>query len=251
VAPIDTGDDEEEEKSDAAVDEETGEKIEAEEVKDGEEDAEGDKEKEEKIVYYVTDEKQQSQYINMFRQAGMKAVVLTDNIDQPFLQQLESRNEGVKFLRIDADVTEAMKGKTSKKDTEKYSKIAESVQKTLRKRLGKEKLQVRVDKLKNKKVSAVITLSEDTRRMQDMMKMYAQKGMGDMDMFGGDDGAILTLNAAHPLVKYIMENEGSSKAELIEEQLYDLAMISNKQLSADDMTRFVNRSNEIMLELTK
>ena len=260
VAPIDTDEDEEDTsaaeagKDESAADAETGEKVEAEVVEPESSKESGDgedkeEEKQDKIVYYITDEKQQSQYINMFRQAGMKAVVLTDNIDQPFLQQLESRNEGVKFLRIDADVTEALQGKTSKKDKEKFDKIAEKIQDTLRKKLSKEKLEVRIQKLKNKKVSAVVTLSEDTRRMQDMMKMYATKGMGDLDMFGGDDGAVLTLNAAHPLVKYVMDNEGSSRATLIEEQLYDLAMISNKQLSADDMTRFVNRSNEIMLEL--
>ncbi len=260
VAPIDTEDEAEEgeegKTSDTAVDAETGESVDAEVVDDKTDtddgkDADEEKEPEEKIVYYVTDEVQQSQYINMFRQAGMKAVVLKDNIDQPFLQQLESRNEGVKFLRIDADLTQAMKGKTSKKDQEKFESIAAAVQKTLRKRLSKDKLEVKIQKLKNKKVSAVITLSEDSRRMQDMMKMYASGGMGGMDMFPSDDGAILTLNAAHPLVKYIIDNEGSSKAELIEEQLYDLAMISNKQLSPDDMTRFVNRSNEIMLELTQ
>ncbi len=274
VAPIDTedeagedgvfetaggaeGSDSKDSKDTEAVDAETGEAGEAEgsDSNDGKDstaataDKEEDKEPEEKIVYYVTDEVQQSQYINMFRQAGMKAVVLKDNIDQPFLQQLESRNEGVKFMRIDADITAAMKGKTSKKDQEKFEGIAEAVQKTLRKRLGKDKLEVKIQKLKNKKVSAVITLSEESRRMQDMMKMYASGGMGGLDMFPSDDGAILTLNAGHPLVKYIIENEGSSKAELIEEQLYDLAMISNKQLSPDDMTRFVNRSNEIMQEL--
>ena len=253
VAPIDKEEDEEESGAKDADQEAEAEEAAPEEntsdASDG--DKEEEKEKEENIIYYVTDEKQQSQYINMFRQAGMKAVVLADAIDQHFLQQLESRNEGVRFLRIDADITGALKGKTSRKDEEKFTKAAEAVQKTLRKRLSMDKLEVKVEKLKNKKVSALITLAEDTRRMQDMMKMYSAGGMGGMDMFAGDEGAILTLNAAHPLVKYVMENEGSSKAVLIEEQLYDLAMIANKQLSAEDMTRFVNRSNEIMLELTK
>jgi len=238
VAPIDT--------EDEAVDAETGEKVEAEIVdeKSEEEAAEA----KEKVIYYVTDEKQQSQYINMFRQAKMTAVMLTENIDQPFVQQLEAKNEGVKFLRIDADVTDAMKGKTSKKDAEEFAKKAEAIQDTLRKKLKKERLEVKIEKLKNKNVSSVITLSEENRRMQDMMKMYAASGAG-MDMFGGDEAAVLTLNAAHPLVKYVMENEGGTKAVLIEEQLYDLAMIANKQLSAEDMTRFVKRSNEIMLEM--
>ena len=246
VAPIDTGDDEEE-----GAEEKTGETAEEKTEEAASEDEKKDEEKEERTIYYITDEKQQSQYINMFRQAGMKAVVLPDNIDQPFVQQLESRNEGIRFMRIDADVTEALQGKTSKKDLERFNELAEKIRDTLRKKLSKDKLEVKIQKLKNKKVSSVITLSEETRRMQDMMKQYATRGMGDLDMFGNDDGAVLTLNAAHPLVKYVMDNEGSSKAVLIEEQLYDLAMISNKQLSADDMTRFVNRSNEIMLELTK
>lgn len=241
VKPIDV---EDEEATDAA----TGEKVEA-EVVDDTENEDNAEEAKEKVIYYITDEKQQSQYIAMFKQAKVKAYLMPDNIDQPFLQQLESKNEGVKFLRIDADVTDAMKGKTSKKDLEAFAKAAEAVQTTLRKKLKKDKLEVKIEKLKNKKVASVITLSEDSRRMQDMMKMYASRGMGSMDMFGGDEGALLTLNAAHPLVKYVMENEGKDKAVLIEEQLYDLAMISNKQLSADDMSAFVARSNEIMLQL--
>ena len=241
IKPIDTEDEE-------ATDAETGEKVEAEVVDEpSTEDAE--EEKKDKIIYYITDEKQQSQYINMFRKAKMVAFMLPDNIDQPFVQQLESKNEGVRFLRIDAALTDEMKGKTSKKDQEKYDKSAEKIQTILRKKLKKEKLEVKIEKLKNKKVSAVITLSEETRRMQDMMKMYSN-GSG-MDMFGGDDGAILTMNAAHPLVEYVMENSDSDKGKLISEQLYDLAMISNKQLSPEDMTKFVERSNEIMLELTK
>ena len=238
IKPVDTEDED-------AVDAETGEKVEA-EVVDEEADA---LEKKDKVIYYITDVKQQSQYINMFRKAKMVAFLLPDNIDQPFVQQLESKNEGVRFLRIDADLTDEMKGKTSKKDQEKYDKSAEEIQKILRKKLKKEKLEVKIEKLKNKKVSSVVTLSEETRRMQDMMKMYSN-GSG-LDMFGGDDGAILTLNAAHPLVEYVMDNPDSDKGKLISEQLYDLAMISNKQLSPEDMTKFVERSNEIMMELTK
>ena len=243
IKPIDT--DDEDEKSADAVDAATGETVEAEVV----DETEAEDEKKDKVIYYITDEKQQSQYINMFRKAKMVAFMLPDNIDQPFVQQLESKNEGVRFLRIDADLTDEMKGKTSKKDQEKYDKSAEEIQTILRKKLKKEKLEVKIQKLKNKKVSAVVTLSEETRRMQDMMKMYTH-GSG-MDMFGAEDGAILTLNAAHPLVEYVMENPDSNKGKLISEQLYDLAMISNKQLSPEDMTKFVERSNEIMLELTK
>lgn len=209
-----------------------------------------EEEKKEKIIYYVTDEKQQSQYINMFRAAKMTAVLLPDNIDQPFVQQLESKNEGVRFLRIDADVTDTMKSKTSKKELEKLKEKAEDIQKILRKKTKKDKLEVKIEKLKNKKVASVITLSEETRRMQDMMKMYAQPGM-DMGMFGQDGGTTLVLNANHPLVQAVMEESDGDHTKMICEQLYDLAMLSHTQLPPEEMTKFIERSNQIMLLLTK
>lgn len=238
-----------------AVDE-NGEKVEAEVVEEGaDKDADKDAqdadeaEKKEKVIYYVTDEKQQSQYINMFKQAKMDAVYLTERIDQPFVQQLENKNEGIKFSRIDADLTDVFKTKTSKKAQEEYDAKAEAISEKMKKALKKEKLAVKIEKLKNKKVSSVLTVSEDARRMQDMMQMYAANGM-DMGMFGSE-GETLVLNANHPLVAYIMEHEDGDQTEMICEQLYDLAQLQNAPLSPEAMTKFIARSNEIMMLLTK
>ena len=236
-----------------AVDE-NGEKVEAEivtEEADGEEtdDAadDGEEEKKEKIIYYVTDEQQQGQYINMFKAAKMDAVILTHNIDQPFVQQLESKNEGIKFMRIDADLTENFKAKTSKKAEKELEENAEEIGKIVKKALKKDKLTVKLEKLKNKKMSSMLTISEESRRMQDMMKMYAVGGMG-MGAFG-EEGETLVLNASHPLVQYIMENKEDKNSRMICEQLYDLAKIQNAPLGAEEMTKFVARSNEIMMLL--
>ncbi len=236
-----------------AVDE-NGEKVEAEivtEEADGEEtdDAadDGEEEKKEKIIYYVTDEQQQGQYINMFKAAKMDAVILTHNIDQPFVQQLESKNEGIKFMRIDADLTENFKAKTSKKAEKELEENAEEIGKIVKKALKKDKLTVKLEKLKNKKISSMLTISEESRRMQDMMKMYAVGGMG-MGAFG-EEGETLVLNASHPLVQYIMENKEDKNSKMICEQLYDLAKIQNAPLGAEEMTKFVARSNEIMMLL--
>ena len=243
VKPIDPDNDEN------AVDE-NGEKVEAEVVDENDDDAsEEAEEAKEKVIYYVTDEKQQSQYINMFKQAKMDAVYLTERIDQPFVQQLESKNEGIKFSRIDADLTDVFKTKTSKKAQEEYDAKAESISKKMKKALKKDKLTVKIEKLKNKKVSSVLTVSEDARRMQDMMQMYAASGM-DMGMFG-NEGETLVLNANHPLVAYIMEHEDGDHTQMICEQLYDLAQLQNAPLSPEAMTKFIARSNEIMMLLTK
>ncbi|MDD3414448.1 MAG: molecular chaperone HtpG [Lachnospiraceae bacterium] len=233
-----------------ATDAETGEKVDAEVVDENGETISEEEEKKEKIIYYVTDEKQQSQYINMFKSAKMTAVMLRDNIDQPFVQQLESKNEGVKFLRIDSDVTDVMKAKTSKKEVAELKEQAEALQKILNKKLKKNKLEVKIEKLKNKKVSSVITLSEESRRMKDMMKMYAQPGM-DMSMFGGEAGETLILNANHPLVQYVMQEKEGENVSMICEQLYDLALLSHTQLSPESMTKFIARSNDIMMMLAK
>lgn len=246
VKPIDT----EEEKADVV--DENGEKIEAEVVTDeaAPEEADEEEEKKEKVIYYVTDEKQQSQYINMFKQAKMDAVILTDNIDQPFISQLESKNEGIKFSRIDADLTDTFKAKTSKKAQKELDEAAEELSKVFKKALKKESIQVKVDKLKNKKISSMITVSEESRRMQDMMKMYAMPGM-DMNMFGGQSGETLVLNANHPLVQYVLENKEGENVTMICEQLYDLACLQNAPLAPEAMTKFVARSNDIMLLLAK
>ena len=206
-------------------------------------------EKKEKVIYYVTDEKQQSQYISMFKAAKMDAVILTHNIDQPFISQLEAKNEGIKFQRIDADLTDTFKSKTSKKAEKELEEAAEKIGKVMKKALKKDKITVKVEKLKNKKISSMITLSEESRRMQDMMKMYAMPGM-DMGAYG-KEGETLVLNANHPLVQYILENEKSENVEMICEQLYDLALLQHAPLEPEAMSKFVARSNDIMMLLTR
>ena len=204
----------------------------------------------EKVIYYVTDEQQQSQYINMFRQAKMDAVILTHNIDQPFVSQLEAKNEGVKFMRIDADLTDSFMSKTSKKAQEEMKAQAEELQKVFKKALKKENITVKVEKLKNKKISSMITVSEEARRMQDMMRMYAMNGMMGMGGFG-NEGETLVLNANHPLVQYILSNQDGKNTKMFCEQLYDLAKLQHAPLDAEAMTRFVQRSNDIMCALNE
>ena len=208
-----------------------------------------EEEKKEKVIYYVTDEKQQSQYINMFKAAKMDAVILTHNIDQPFISQLEAKNEGIKFQRIDADLTDTFRSKTSKKAEKELEEVAQSISKVMKKALKKDKITIKVEKLKNKKISSMITLSEESRRMQDMMKMYSMPGM-DMGGFG-KEGETLILNANHPLVQYIMEHTDGSNVEMICEQLYDLALLQHAPLEPEAMSKFVARSNDIMMLLTK
>ena len=231
-----------------AVDE-NGEKVEAEVVTENAEEDAAEEEKKEKVIYYVTDEKQQSQYISMFKAAKMDAVILTHNIDQPFISQLESKNEGIRFARIDADLTDVMKSKTSKKAQEEFDKQAEGIAEIMKKALKKQALSVKIEKLKNKKVSSMITLSEESRRMQDMMKMYSMPGM-DLGAYG-EEGETLVLNANHPLVQYVMDNKEGENTNMICEQLYDLAKLQHAPLDGEAMARFVNRSNEIMLLLAK
>jgi len=210
---------------------------------------EDEEEKKEKVIYYVTDEKQQGQYISMFKAAKMDAVILTHNIDQPFISQLEAKNEGIKFQRIDADLTDTFKAKTSKKAEKELEEAAETIGKVMKKALKKDKITIKVEKLKNKKISSMITLSEESRRMQDMMKMYSMPGM-DMGGFG-KEGETLILNANHPLVQYILDNTEGSNVEMICEQLYDLALLQHAPLEPEAMSKFVARSNDIMMLLTK
>ncbi len=243
--------DENGEKVEAEIVDENGEKVEA-EVVDEKEEPEEEDEKKEKVIYYVTDEKQQSQYINMFKAAKMDAVILTHNIDQPFVSQLEAKNEGIKFQRIDADLTDTFKAKTSKKAEKEMEEQAESVAKLMKKVLKKDAIKVKIEKLKNKKISSMITLSEETRRMQDMMKMYSMQGMGGMDMgMFGKEGETLILNANHPLVQYVIEHQEGDNVKMICEQLYDLALLQQAPLEPEAMTKFVARSNDIMMLLTK
>ena len=204
---------------------------------------EGEKEPEKTTLFYVTDEIQQSQYINMFREEEKDAYILKHNIDTAFISHVEQKNEKVHFQRIDADLTEDFKdgdGKDLEEETKTLSGMFKKV-------LNNDKLEVKVERLKNANVSAMVTLSEETRRMQDMMRMY---GM-DSSMFGGES-VTLVLNANHPLVEYVVAHkDDEDKVPMICEQLYDLAMISHKPLTPDEMTKFVARSNEIMMLLTK
>ncbi|MDE7477064.1 MAG: molecular chaperone HtpG, partial [Lachnospiraceae bacterium] len=237
----------------SATDAETGEKIEAEVVDEDSDTAEiptEDKETKEKIIYYVTDLVQQSQYVNMFKKANMDAVVLPDKIDQPFVSQLESKNEGIKFARIDADLTDTFKAENSKEEEEALTKKSEEIAEVFKKAVKNENITVKVEKLKNEDIASMITVSEEARRMQDMMKMYAMPGMG-MDMGMGKEGETLILNANNKLVTYILDNKEGENTELICEQLYDLALIQQAPLQPEAMTKFIERSNKIMMLLTK
>ena len=212
-------------------------------------DTSADSEKDErKVIYYVTDKVQQGQYIKLFKEQNMQAVILDHNIDTSFITQLEQRNEKYKFMRIDADVTESLKDETS---AENLKAETDALTEVFKKALNNDKLTVKVEKLKNENISSIITLSEEGRRMQDMMKMYAMNGMGgmDMNMFAADQ--TLTLNANNELVKYIFEHKDSENVPMFCEQLYDLAVLSNHPLSVDEMTKFVERSNKIMMLLAK
>lgn len=203
---------------------------------------EENKEPERSTIYYVTDKLQQGQYISMFKEQGMNAVILDHNIDTSFITQLEQRNDHYQFKRIDTDLTDALKTEDTQDLTETTNILSELFKKTL----NNDKLTIQAEALKNADVASVLTLSEQGRRMQDMMKMYS---MGDMDpnMFAADQ--TLTLNVNNPLVKYILENKDSVHVPMFAEQLYDLAKISNQPLSADAMSKFVKRSNDIMLLL--
>ena len=212
-------------------------------------DTSADSEKDErKVIYYVTDKVQQGQYIKLFKEQNMQAVILDHNIDTSFITQLEQRNEKYKFMRIDADVTESLKDETSAEDLKAET---DALTEVFKKALNNDKLTVKVEKLKNENISSIITLSEEGIRMQDMMKMYAMNGMGgmDMNMFAADQ--TLTLNANNELVKYIFEHKDSENVPMFCEQLYDLAVLSNHPLSVDEMTKFVERSNKIMMLLAK
>ena len=253
---INTKDAEEESAAD-----ENGEKVEAEVVSDGdiaEADAAKDEaedkeeEKKERTIYYVTDPAQQSQYVRMFRENGMQAFVLSHNIDQPFISQLEAKNEGIHFERIDANVQDALRADDEAAESEEQAKEnGEKITKIVQKALDDDKLKVQLETLKDANVSSMLTVNEQTRRMNDMMKMYSMNGMD----FGMDkmtkEGQTLILNAVHPLVKYVMEHEEGENTKLICEQLYDLAVLQNEPLTGDEMAKFVTRSNQIMMLLTE
>ena len=206
-------------------------------------DSEEKKEPEKTTIYYVTDEIQQSQYINMFREAGLDAVILKHNIDSAFITHMEQLRDDLKFQRIDADVTDTFKEET---DEDALKETADTLTEVFRKALGKDKLTVKVEKLKNANVSSMMTLSEENRRMQEMMKMYGMTGM-DPSMFGNEE--TLVLNANNKLVQYVAAHKDSEHVPMICEQLYDLAMLAHKTLNPDEMTKFIARSNEILMLL--
>ena len=230
------------------IEENGGEVVEPNDKKE-EESADGsDENKVEEIkttIYYVTDEVQQSQYINMFKSQGQDAVILGHNIDSPFITQLEQRNPAIRFQRIDADVTDTIKEEVAEEEKEEFKKTSDSLIEIFRKELENDKLDVKIEKLKDDNTAAMITLSEQNRRMQEMMKMYGMDGMN----MGGE--STLILNANHPLVQYVVEHKDSENTSIICKQLYDLAMLAHKPLSPEEMTAFVKRSNEIMMLLTK
>ena len=213
----------------------------AEEIK---KDAEEGKEPEKTTVYYVTDEVQQSQYINMFKEEGQDALILKHNIDSAFISHVEQKKETVKFMRIDADINESVKADGEENLEEQTKELGE----IFKKALGKENLTVKAEKLKNESVSSMMTVTEESRRMQEMMKMYNMYGM-DSSMFGGQETLILNLN--NKLVQYVLANKEGDLTKLVCEQLYDLAVITHRQLTPEEMTKFVARSNEIMMEMTK
>ena len=230
--------------------EKNGGKAEPEEKTEGEnaEQSAEKKEAEKTTIYYVTDEQQQSQYINMFKKEGLDAVILSHNIDSPFITQMEQKNEHIKFQRIDADLTDHFKEDVSEEEKEAFKEKTDSLVEIFRKALGNDKLEVKVEKMKDENVASMITLSEESRRMQEMMKMYGMSGM-DPSMFGTN--ATLILNANHPLVEYVVEHKDGENTEMFCHQLYDLAMLAHKPLSPEEMTEFVKRSNEIMMKLAK
>lgn len=234
------------EEADAAKTEE----AKAEETKtDAEESKDADAKEEEKTrIFYVTDEVQQSQYINMFKAQGQDAIILTHNIDSAFITYLEQKHQEVQFLRIDADVHDSLKDEVAEDEKEEFQKTTDSLVEIFRKELGNEKLDVKVEKLKDENVASMAVLSEENRRMQEMMKMYGMGGM-DASMFGSQ--ATLVLNANHPLVQFLVTNKDSKNVSIICKQLYDLAMLAHKPLSPEEMTAFVKRSNDIMMLLTK
>ena len=217
---------------------------------DASSDAQSDEKKEEEktSIYYVTDEIQQSQYINMFKTQGQDAIILSHNIDAAFITYLEEKHSDIQFLRIDADVHDSLKDEVGEDEKESFQKTADSLVEIFRKELNNDKLDVKVEKLKDDKVAAMAVLSEHSRRMGEMMKMYGMAGM-DPSLYGNE--VTLVLNANHPLVQFVTEHKRSKNVPIICRQLYDLAMLAHKPLNPEEMTAFVQRSNEIMMLLTK
>ena len=243
VGTVETATQEETSDTDKKPEAETAEAGKPEEEKKDGEQAE-EKETEKTTVYYVSDEIQQSQYINMFKEEGQDALILKHNIDSAFISHVEQKKETVKFMRIDADINESVKADGEENLEDQTKELGE----IFKKALGKENLTVKAEKLKNESVSSMMTVTEESRRMQEMMKMYNMYGM-DSSMFGGQETLVLNLN--NKLVQYVLANKEGDLTKLVCEQLYDLAVITHRQLTPEEMTKFVARSNEIMMEMTK
>ena len=211
-----------------------------------------DKAEKNKVIYYVTDPVQQSQYIAMFKNAGKDAVILPERIDQPFISELEAKNQGVHFRRIDADLSEEFKAAVSEDEQKTLDEQQKDLEMEIRAASKKDKLTVKLQKLTQSSIAAMLSISEESRRMNDMMKMYAMSGMpmGDMPV-----DETLILNTEHPLVQYLIEHRTDEAAketvDMISEQLYDLAKLQQSPLSADEMAKFISRSNEILLKMAK
>jgi molecular chaperone HtpG len=202
-----------------------------------------------KTVFYVSNEQVQSQYIRMFKEQSQQAVLLSTNLDAPFISYLESYETGIKFNRIDADLTDALKDKES--DIKGEEKQYEDLQTQFRKILNDEKLKVEVQALKSEGISSVILLSEQSRRMQEMSKMFG--GMNMPGMF--QDELTLVLNRNHNLVNILLtikdEADKKDAVDLIARHLYDLAMLSHKPLPTEQMTAFIERSNKLLEMVTQ
>ena len=207
------------------------------------ENAETDKKEKNKVIYYVTDPVQQSQYIAMFKNAGKDAVILPERIDQPFISELEAKNQGVHFRRIDADLSEEFKAEVSEDEQKTLDAQQKDLETEIRSASKKEKLTVKLQKLTQPGIAAMLSISEEGRRMNGM-------GMNEMPV-----EETLILNTEHPLVQYLIEHRTDAAAkdtvDMISEQLYDLAKLQQSPLSADEMTKFITRSNEILLKMAK
>ncbi len=207
---------------------------------------EENKEKHENTIFYTSGRHTQGQYINMFRKAKLDAVYLELVIDTSYIGHVESKREGVHFVRVDADLDKVFTKRTSKADQETLDKQAEDIQGRLRTALKNDRIQVKVQNLKNAGTSSVLTVSEESKRMEEMMR---QMGMTDnLDQF--KDPGTLVLNANNDLVRYVLDHPEGENAEMVLEQLYDLARLANAPLTTDEMTKFIERSNSIMLLLT-
>ncbi len=220
----------------------------------GSETQSGDGEKqEEKVqrVYYVSDALAQSQYIRIFKEHKKEAVYLTERIDSAFITELEAKNEGLRFQRIDADFQEAMQEKLSEEEQKNLQSLSEKLEKSFQKNLAKDKLKIKLERLLSNTPAALLSISEESRRMQEMMKMYAISGMpmGELPLEES-----LVLNEKHPLVDYLLKHETlleTEEGKLLEEQIYDLARIQNASLNGEEMKQFVDRSEKLLLQFVE